>query len=202
MSKKKFRLSKKQIVLIAACAVLLVFFILSAKVIDKGTEGQYTGIVAFDASESSSGDWEKIAAEIIEKAEDITGIDPKDLKGKAIKLTGTITKYEFNVKAKKCTITVTPEGYTGKVEYRVNLSEVNIAKALAEAQTVKGFGDVTNQTEFSQYSTALNKLAYDQVVVPLGIDESFEGKTITVYGAAVKESGSRVTITPVQITIE
>ncbi len=201
MSKKKFRLTKKQIVLIAVCAALLLFFILSAKVIDKGTEGQYTGIVAFNAGESSSNDWESISAEIIEKAEDITGIDPKDLKGKAIKLTGTVSKYEFNEKAKKSSITIVPEGYTGKNEFKVDLSQTNIAKALAEAQTVKNFGDVTNQTEWSKYSTALNKLAYERAVVPLAIDESIEGKTVTVYGAAVY-SNKKVTITPVQITIE
>jgi len=38
------------------------------KIIDKGTEGEYTGEVAFDAAADSSSDWEQVVAEITEKA--------------------------------------------------------------------------------------------------------------------------------------
>ena len=46
-------MKKQKIIWIALAVVLVVFLALSAKVIDKGTEGQYTGEVAFDASASS-----------------------------------------------------------------------------------------------------------------------------------------------------
>ena len=57
-------MKKTKIISIAVAVVLVVFLGLSMKVIDKGTEGQYTGEVAFDAGASSSGDWDAILAEI------------------------------------------------------------------------------------------------------------------------------------------
>ena len=53
---------KKKIIWIALAVVLVVFLALSAKVIDKGTEGQYTGVTAFDAGASSSDDWDGVVA--------------------------------------------------------------------------------------------------------------------------------------------
>ena len=54
-------MNKKTIICIALAVVLVVFLVLSAKVIDKGTEGQYTGEVAFDANASSGDDWSQIS---------------------------------------------------------------------------------------------------------------------------------------------
>ena len=65
---------KKKIILIVVAVALVVFLACSAKVIDKGTEGQYTGVVAFDAGASSSGDWDQIVSEITDKAEEITAL--------------------------------------------------------------------------------------------------------------------------------
>jgi len=70
-----------------------------------------------------------------------------------------------------------------------------------DAQTVKGFADFTNQTEWSQYAKALNSQLDELVVAPLAIDESIQGKTVQIVGAA-SASGKEVTITPVAITIE
>ena len=42
------------------------------KIIDKGTEGKYTGETEFDAASNSGGDWEKVVAEISETAVDLS----------------------------------------------------------------------------------------------------------------------------------
>ncbi len=201
-SKKKVRMNTKTIVLIAAAVALLVFFILSAKVIDSGTEGQYTGVVAFDAGASSSGDWEHIVAEITEKAEDAATLDVATVgNGKAVRLTGTVSEFVSKGKGKKNSMTIVPDGYSGNTVFTVQLGSVYNGTAIRDVQTLKEFGSVTNQTEWSQYGRALNDLVHEHVVAPLAIDETVQGKKVTIVGAAVMEKNQMI-ITPVAITIE
>ena len=193
---------KKKIIWIILAVVLVVFLALSAKVIDKGTEGQYTGEVAFDASASSGDDWSAVLGEITGKAEDIAAVDLGALgDGKAVTLKGTVTGYESKASGKKNTITVAPEGYSGDAVFTVQLGSIYSGTAIRDTQTVKAFGDFTNQTEWSAYAKALNSEMHDKVVVPLNIDEGIQGKTVTVVGAATG-SGKDINITPVAITIE
>lgn len=193
---------KKKIIWIILAVVLVVFLALSAKVIDKGTEGQYTGEVAFDASASSGDDWSAVLGEITGKAEDIASVDLAALgDGKAVTLKGTVTGYESKASGKKNTITVAPEGYTGDAVFTVQLGSIYSGTAIRDTQTVKAFGDFTNQTEWSAYAKALNSEMHEQVVVPLNIDEGIQGKTVTVTGAATG-SGNDINITPVAIAIE
>ena len=192
----------KKIIWIILAVVLVVFLALSAKVIDKGTEGQYTGEVAFDASASSGDDWSAVLGEITGKAEDIASVDLAALgDGRAVTLKGTVTGYESKASGKKNTITVAPEGYTGDAVFTVQLGSIYSGTAIRDTQTVKAFGDFTNQTEWSAYAKALNSEMHDKVVVPLNIDEGIQGKTVTIVGAATG-SGSDINITPVAITIE
>ena len=96
---------KKKIIWIVLAVALVVFLALSAKVIDKGTEGQYTGEVAFDASASSGDDWSAVLGEITGKAEDIASVDLAALgDGRAVTLKGTVTGYESKASGKKNTI--------------------------------------------------------------------------------------------------
>ena len=193
---------KKKIVWIVLAVVLLVFFILSAKVIDKGTEDQYTGVVAFDAGTSSSEDWDSVVAEITEKAEDAASLDLKELgSGKAVKLTGTISEYVSKAAGKKNSVIVVPDGYSGDAVFSVQLGSIYSGTAVRDVQTKKAFSNFTNQTEWSQYGKALNSQLHELVVVPAGIDENVQGKKITVIGAATV-SGNEVTITPVMISVE
>ena len=193
---------KKKIVWIVLAVAFVVFLALSAKVIDKGTEGQYTGIVAFDAGASSSGDWEEVVAEVTEKAEDAASMDLKALgNGKAIKLTGTVSEYVSKAAGKKNSIIVVPDGYSGDFIFSVQLGSIYSGTAVRDVQTKKEFGDFTNQTEWSQYAKALNAQLHELVVTPAGIDESIQGKKITVIGAAVA-AGNEVSITPVALTVE
>ena len=102
-------MTKKKILLIAVAVVLVVFLAMSAKVIDVGTEGQYTGVVAFDAKASSGGDWEKIVAEISGKAVGAETVEIADFgKGRAVTLRGTVSDYSSNANGKKNTLTVVP----------------------------------------------------------------------------------------------
>ena len=193
---------KKKIIWIILAVVLVVFLALSAKVIDKGAEGQYTGEVAFDASASSGDDWSAVLGEITGKAEDIASVDLAALgDGKAVTLKGTVTGYESKASGKKNTITVAPEGYSGDAVFTVQLGSIYSGTAIRDTQTVKAFGDFTNQTEWSAYAKALNSEMHDKVVVPLNIDEGIQGKTVTIVGAATG-SGKDINITPVAITIE
>ena len=193
---------KKKIVWIVLAVLLLVFLIFSAKVIDKGTEGQYTGVVAFDAGASSSGDWDNVVAEITEKAEDIASLDLKALgDGKAVKLTGTVSEYVSKAAGKKNSVIVVPDGYSGDAVISVQLGSIYSGTAIRDVQTMKVFGDFTNQTEWSQYGKALNAQLHELVVTPAGIDENVQGKKITVVGVATA-SGNEVTVTPVALTVE
>ena len=187
---------KTKIALIVLAVVLVVFLALSAKVIDKGTEGQYTGEVAFDASASSSGDWDSVVSEITQNAQDIATMDLAALgDGSAVSLKGTVSAYVSKASGKKNSITVAPEGYSGSAVFSVQLGSIYSGTAVRDAQTVKAFADFTNQTEWSQYAKALNSQLDELVVAPLAIDESIQGKTVSVIGAATA-SGDEVTITP------
>ncbi len=193
---------KTKIALIVVCVALVAFLAMSAKVIDKGTEGQYTGEVAFDASASSSGDWDSVVSEITQNAQDIATLDLAALgDGKAVSLKGTVSEYVSKASGKKNSITVAPDGYSGSAVFSVQLGSIYSGTAVRDAQTVKAFADFTNQTEWSQYAKALNSQLDELVVAPLAIDESIKGKTVSVIGAATA-TGSEVTITPISITIE
>ena len=193
---------KTKIALIVVCVALVAFLAMSAKVIDKGTEGQYTGEVAFDASASSSGDWDSVVSEITQNAQDIATMDLAALgDGKAVSLKGTVSAYVSKASGKKNSITVAPEGYSGSAVFNVQLGSIYSGTAVRDAQTVKAFADFTNQTEWSQYAKALNSQLDELVVAPLAIDESIQGKTVSVIGAATA-SGDEVTITPISMTIE
>lgn len=193
---------KKNIIWILCVVVLIVFLALNATVIDKGTEGQYTGVVAFDASSSSSDDWSGILAEITANAEDIKDVDLRNLgAGKAVKLTGTVSEFVSKANGKKNSITVVPNNSTSGEVISIQLGSVYTGTSVRDIQTVKAFGDFTNQTEWSQYAKAINSQIHELVVEPLNIDESIQGKTVTVIGAATS-SGDEVTVTPVSITIE
>ena len=171
------------------------------KIIDKGTEGEYTGEVAFDAAADSSSDWAQVVSEITEKAKDLSELLGGDGVGKAsaVSVTAPIKEFESKASGKKNALILDVEGYSGTV--KVQIGSIYSGTAIQDVQTVKAFSDFTNQTEWSAYSKALNAEADAQVVVPLALDESVVGKTITLVGAA-SASGDEVTITPVSMTIE
>ncbi|MBQ9404241.1 MAG: DUF2291 family protein [Synergistaceae bacterium] len=193
---------KGKIIAIIIAIALVAFVANSAKVIDKGTEGQYTGVVAFDAGASSESDWAKISSEIAGNAQELSALNLSELgAGKAVKLHGTVSDFTSKANGKRVSITVTPENYSGNTQFVVQLGSIYTGTSVRDIQTVKKFGDFTNQTEWSQYAKALNSQLDKEVVTPLAINESVKGKTITITGAATS-SGNQVMITPVAIVIE
>ena len=195
-------MKKKGIIWIVLAAVLVAFLGLNMKVIDKGTEGQYTGEVAFDASASSSGDWDAILSEITGAAQELSALDLSALgDGKAVNLKATVKEFVSKANGKKNSIIIQPEGYEGEYTFTDQLGSENSGTVLRDLQTVKAFGSFTNQTEWSQYGKAINEQMHENVVAPLAIDESIQGKTISLTGGATA-SGKDVTITPVSLTVE
>lgn len=193
---------KGKILAVIIIAAIAAFVANSALVIDKGTEGKYTGVVAFDAHASSGSDWAKISSEITGKAEDINAVNLKELgAGKAVKFRGTVSEFSSKAGGKRKTMAVTPENYSGGMQFVIQLGSIYTGTAVRDVQTVKSFGDFTNQTEWSQYAKALNTQVDNEVVSPLAINDSVKGKTVTVIGAAVS-SGNQVNITPVSIVVE
>lgn len=193
---------KTKILSVIIAILLIVFVAKSAKVIDKGTEAQYTGIAAFDAQASSSSDWDKIASEITGNAVNINNLDLETLgTGKSVNIKGTVSEFVSKANGRKNTITVVPDEYNGDMKFVVQLGSIYTGTAVRDVQTLKNFGNFTNQTEWSQYAKALNSQLHQSVVVPLNIDENINGKKINVIGAATA-SGNEITVTPVAITIE
>ncbi len=193
---------KKGILAVFAAAFLAVTLTGCVKIIDKGTEGQYTGEVAFDASADSSSDWTQISEEIAAGAAELTDILKGDGIGAetmAVKAAGTVK--ELITKGPKNILALEIDGYDGAEEIQLQIGAVYSGTALRDIQTVKTFENFTNQTEWSQYAKALNAEMHAQVVEPLAIDESIVGKKVTFTGGAV-QSGSVVTITPASLAIE
>ncbi len=167
-------------------------------VVPIGQEASFTGKEEFDSGAQSSDDWAAVVEDIRGKAADVSEVLANGADGTAV--SGSAKIIEFNTETPKHYLVVEVEGYSGG-EVRIQAGGVYSGTAIRDAQSIKGFEDFANQTEWSQYAKALNQEADAQVVAPLSIDESVAGKTVTFTGAAA-EGGGAVTITPVEMTIE
>ena len=194
---------KKKIIIPAIVVIALaVFLCMSCKVIDKGTESLYTNVVEFDASADSADDWSLVSEEITEKAKDITELDLSNLGvGAPVTIKGIVTDYVSKANGKKNSLVVAPEGYSGDAVISVQIGSIYSGTAVRDAQTLKAFGDFTNQTEWSQYAKALNSELDEKVVLPLALDENAKGKQIELTGVATA-SGNEVTVTPIAMTLQ
>ena len=191
---------KKEVLSAVAVVCLAVTLTGCVKIIDKGTEGQYTGEVAFDASADSSSDWGQITEEITAAAVELSDVLNGDGIGSdtvAVKGTGTVK--ELITKGPKNILALEVEGCADEIQLQVG--SVYSGTALRDIQTLKTFEDFTNQTEWSQYAKALNAEMHAQVVEPLAIDDSIVGKKVTFTGGAT-QSGGTVTITPASLSVE
>ncbi len=192
---------KKRIVLIMAAVLASVSMTGCVKIIDKGTEGQYTGEVAFDAAADSSSDWAQVTQEITDNAKDLAELLGGDGLSGVTAVSGTFKVAEFESKAngKKNALILDVDGYDGTV--KLQIGSIYSGTDVRDIQTLKTFESFTNQTEWSQYAKALNAEVDAQVVAPLALDDSAAGKQVTFVGAA-SASGDEVTITPVSLSIE
>ena len=192
---------KKRLVSVITAACIAFTLTGCVKVIEKGTEGQYTGEVAFDAAADSSSDWGQISTEIEEKASELSELMASGIGSTAAAVKGSGTIAEYIEKGPKHILAITPDGYDGSETFMLQIGTVYSGTALRDIQTLKVFENFTNQTEWSQYAKALNAEMHAQVVEPLGLDDSCVGKKVTFTGAAT-QSGKEVTITPSSLTVE
>ena len=195
---------KKKLSLIAVMALSVVCLTGCGivTVVPIGEEASFTGEEVFDSGAESSGDWTAVVEEITGAAKDLAEVMNGDGIGSgSVAVSGTASMVEFNTETPKYYLLITPDGYSGSEEFRIQAGGVYSGTAVRDAQTVKVFEDFTNQTEWSQYAKALNEQVDAQVVAPLALDGSAAGKTVTFVGAAV-QSGDTVTITPVSLTVE
>ena len=90
------------------------------KIIDKGTEGEYTGEVAFDAAADSSSDWEQVVAEITEKAVDLKEqLDGDGLsKAAAVSVNAPVKEFESKANGKKNALILDVKESTERSKYR------------------------------------------------------------------------------------
>lgn len=193
---------KKRLASVIAICCVAVTMSGCVKVIDKGTESQYTGEVAFDAAADSSGDWGTISEEIESNAQEISELlDGDGIKtdGNAVKGTGTVA--EYIEKGPKHILRIELDDHDGDETFLLQIGSVYSGTVLRDIQTLKKFEDFTNQTEWSQYAKALNAEMHAQVVEPLAIDDSTVGKKVTFTGGAT-QTGTEVTITPSSLTLE
>lgn len=167
-------------------------------VVPIGQESSFTGKQEFDSSAESSNDWAAVVEELKENATDAAQAIASGL-GDGMAVSGTASIVEFNTDTPKYYLLVEIDGYDGEVQ--IQAGGVYSGTVLRDTQTLKGFEDFTNQTEWSQYAKALNKEVDAQVVAPLALDAGVAGKTVSFVGAAV-ENGGKVVITPVEITVE
>lgn len=168
------------------------------KIIDKGTESQYTGVEEFDAAANSSSTWTPIVEEITANAKELTEvIGSIDKNAIAVSGSAEVAEFESKANGKKNALVLKVDGAAVKIQIGTIYSGTDVR----DVQSLKEFGSFTNQTEWSEYAKALNAEVDAQVVAPLALDESVVGKTVTFVGAA-SASGDEVTITPVALTVE
>ena len=192
---------KKRIALLMAMTLMSFSLTGCIKVIEKGTEGEYTGEVAFDAAADSSSTWSPIVEELTNNAVDIAEIMKGDgiTQPMAISGSGEVAEFESKANGKKNALIMKIDGVSDPV--KIQIGSIYSGTDIRDIQSLKEFGSFTNQTEWSEYAKALNKEVDAQVVAPLAIDDSVVGKTITFVGAA-SASGGEITITPVSMTVE
>lgn len=192
---------KKRLVYVLGASILAMSMLSGCgivKVVKIGEE--ISGKEEFNASADSGDDWTQIVDELTENATDLAEAAEAGLKD-ATAVSGTAEIVEFNTDTPKYYLLITPEGYSGDLEFKIQAGGVYSGTTVRDAQTLKGFESYTNQTEWSKYGKALNEEVDTNVVAPLELDESAAGKTVEFVGAAVESNGT-VTITPVSMTIE
>lgn len=168
------------------------------KIIPKGEEAKYTGVKVFDASAEAAGDWENIRNEIIAGAKPLTEVKAAEVSGTAYSVSFQGTVEEYNTDTPKGYLRVTVEGVNAQVN--VQVGKVFSGTTVRDCQTFKGYGDFTNQTEWSAYAKTVNKEVLNNVVTPLGDLSALVGKTVEVVGCYTPGTGA-VVVTPVSLTV-
>lgn len=207
---------KKRILVLVTLLSVAVMSTGCVKIIDKGTEGQYTGKTVFSAEDTAEQLWEDVVSDLESNAVELSTL----LTEANGKLTSVAEKYGTNAKANypvKGTgvvetvdasksagyMVVKIDGYNGTEEVRVQVGPTFKNKdALGDTQTVTGFADYTNQTEWGQVKDSLIAKVTSEVIEPVDVN-SLQGKTIEFVGAFSASTGSTdILIIPVSLNVK
>lgn len=192
--------TKRRIAMILALAMLSA--VLSGcgivKIIPKGEEAKYTGQKVFDAGAEAASDWENVRNEIVANAKPLAEVKAAEVSGTAYSVSFQGTVEEYNTDSPKGYLRVTVDGVDAQVNIQVG--KVFSGTTVRDCQTFKGYGDFTNQTEWSAYAKTVNKEVLNNVVTPLGDLSALVGKTVAVVGCYTPGTGA-VVVTPVSLTV-
>ena len=169
------------------------------KIIPKGEEAKYTGVVEFDAGAEAAGDWANIQTEIIGKAADLVQTLAEQQNGMTYCVSFTATVEEYNTDSPKGYLRVSVEGVSDEVQ--VAVGKVFSGTAVRDSQTFKEYGSFTNQTEWSAYAKTVNAEVLTNVVEPLGDLNALVGASIEVVGCYTPGAGA-IVVTPVSVTVQ
>lgn len=216
LCKERKHTMKKKILTLAALLSVIAMSAGCVKIIDKGTEGQYTGKTVFSAEDTAEQLWEDITANITENAVELntllTEADGKftsvaetyGVNGKAnypVHGTGVVELVDTSKSAGYLVVKL--DGYEGEEEVRIQVGPTFKNKdMLGDSQTVTGFGDYTNQTEWGQVKDALIEKVTTEVIEPIDVN-SLEGNTVEFTGAFGASVGSSdILIIPVELNVK
>lgn len=186
------------------------------KIIEKGTEDQYTGRRQFDAQKIADDLWDDILQEYDANAVDLgTLLSASNGKwSEAAKQYGVSGKPNFQVKGQAEVESVDTskasgflnlklDGYAGDMTVRLQIGPTFKNKdAVGDCQTVTGYKDYTNQTEWGQVKDALISIVSQKVLSDIAAD-SLKGKTIQFTGAFAAQTGSKdIMIIPLSLQIQ
>lgn len=195
---KKFRPIAAALVLLLLAGCLTGCGIV--KVIPKGTEGDYTGVVEFDAGAEAAGDWAAVQESVVGQAQDLAELmSAGTTSGTTYGVSFTGTVEEYNTDSPKGYLLVSVEGVSEEVH--VQVGSVFSGTTVRDCQTLKGYEDFTNQTEWPAYAKTLNDEVMTNVVEPLGDLNSLVGATVEVVGCFSAASGE-IVVTPVSLTVQ
>ena len=169
-------------------------------IVPKGQEALFTGEEETDISASSADDWTQVVEEITENAEDLATVaaDADSSTTYSVSFTGTVS--EYNTDSPKGYLLVEVDGVDDEVHIQVG--SVYSGTTIRDSQTLRAFQDFENQTEWSEYGSALNDEVQTNVVDANGIGDDTVGSTITVIGCYKPSSDGVITVTPVSVTVE
>lgn len=207
---------KRHILVLTALLSLVAMCTGCVKVIDKGTESLYTGKTVFSAEDTAEQLWDSVAENITENAVELNTLlaeadgkltsvaETYGVNGKAnypVRGTGVVETVDTSKSAGYLVVKL--DGYEGAEEIRIQVGPTFKNKdVLGDTQTITGFGDYTNQTEWGQVKDALIDQVAEKVLAPVDVN-GLEGKTVEftgAFGAAV--GSSDILIIPVALIVK
>lgn len=210
---------RKRILVVMAALSVAMLSTGCVKIIDKGTEGQYTGKVEFNASDNVEEMWKEAVKDISDRAVDLPTFLKEangdlsslvDKYGKysmgtsgsisyPVKGTGVVEEVETSKKAGY--ITVKLDGYDGAEVIKMQVGSIYKGSSTRDTLTIINYGDYTNQEEWGDVSKTLHEKIDKEVIG--GVDlTSIQGKTVDFVGTFTVDGNDELLITPVVLTVQ